>query len=247
MSGKTVIFGLILILIGLIFFGQTTGMYFVSINLVLPIVLIVVGIWLIIRKKKQIDQVRVQTVMDDFVASRQKSSTRPAGTTSATGPTGADTENFAARQAASGGFSAGPYQASPRVAETPSRDPRGGLKYSKTLGDMYIDCQGISLENIEVSSFLGDIELKLHGGVLSRGLNRIVISEFIGDARVYLPRGMAFFTQCSNFIGDIDLEDKRTSGFSNNVEMRSPDYDSAEAKVYIAINSFLGDIRVRTM
>jgi predicted membrane protein len=240
MSGKTVIFGLILILIGLMFFGQTTGMYFVSLNLVLPIVLIFVGIWLIVRKKKQIDQVRVQTVMDDFVAGTRPSSTDTAGTT------GPDAESFAEKQASSG-ISSGPYQTSPRLAETPSRDPRGGLKYSKTLGDMYIDCKGISLENIEVSSFLGDIEVKLHGGTLSRGLNRIVISEFIGDARVYLPKGMAFFTQCSNFIGDIDLEDKRTSGFSNNVEMRSEDYESAESKVYIAINSFLGDIRVRVM
>jgi lia operon protein LiaF len=237
MSGKTVIFGLILILIGLIFFGQTTGMYFVSINLVLPIVLIGVGIWLIIRKKKQIDQVRVQAVMDDFAAGERHSST---------GPASPDTDSFARRQA-SKDFSAGPYQTSPRVAETPNRDPRGGLKYNKSFGDMYIDCTGISLENIEVSSFLGDIELKLHGGTLSRGLNRIVISGFVGDARVYLPKGMAFFTQCSNFIGDIDLEDKRTSGFSNNVEMRSEAYESAESKVYIAINSFLGDIRVRTM
>ncbi len=240
MSGKTVIFGLILILIGLIFFGQTTGMYFVSINLVLPIVLIVVGIWLIVRKKKQIDQVRVQTVMDNFAAGERQSSTGTADTASP------DTDSFAEKQA-SKDFSAGPYQTSPRVAETPNRDPRGGLKYSKSFGDMYIDCKGISLENIEVSSFMGDIELKLHGGALSRGLNRIVISGFIGDARVYLPKGMAFFTQCSNFIGDIDLEDKRTSGFSNNVEMRSVDYESAESKVYIAINSFLGDIRVRIM
>ena len=237
MSGKTVIFGLILILIGLVFFGQTTGMYFVSVNLVLPIILIAVGIWLIVRKKKQIDQVRVQTVMNDFAAGEKQSST---------GPASPDTDSFAEKQA-SKDYSAGPYRTSPHLAETPSRDPRGGLKYSKSFGDMYIDCKGISLENIEVSSFMGDIELKLHGGALSRGLNRIVISGFIGDARVYLPKGMAFFTQCSNFIGDIDLEDKRTSGFSNNVEMRSVDYESAESKVYIAINSFLGDIRVRLM
>ena len=242
MSGKTVIFGLILILLGLIFFGQTTGMYFLSVNLVLPLVLIAIGIWLIARKKKQIDQVRVQSVMNDFATGAEQST---AGTARPVGP---DAQGFAEQQAsesASAGPSAGPYQASPHVAETPSHDPRGGLKYSKTFGDLYIDCQGISLENIEVSSFLGDIELKLHGGTLTRGLNRIVISGFIGDARVHLPKGMAFFTQCSNFIGDIDLDNKRTSGFSNNVEMRSADYESAESKVYIAVNCFLGDIRVR--
>ncbi len=240
MSGKTVIFGLILILLGLIFFGRSTGMYFLSVNLVLPLILVAVGIWLIVRKKKQIDQVRVQSVMEDFASGQRSSSTGTAR------PAGPDTRNFAEQQA-SESASAGPYQAGPHVAETPSQDPRGGLKYSKTFGDMYINCTGISLENIEVSSFLGDIELKLHGGTLTRGLNRIVISGFIGDARVYLPKDMAFFTQCSNFIGDIDLEDKRTSGFSNNVEMRSADYESAESKVYIAINSFLGDIRVRVM
>jgi len=240
MSGKTVIFGLILILLGLIFFGQTTGMYLFSFDLILPIVLIAVGVWLIIRKKKQIEMERMQAATGDITSHPKPSSATPPRTPPP------DMDDLA-KQQASQGFTATAYQAPPKIAQSPSPGLGSGLKYSKTFGDMYIDCNGVSLENIEVSSFLGDIEIKLNEGILSRGLNRIVISGFVGDVRVYLPKGMAFFTQCSNFIGDIELDDRRTSGFSNNVELRSDNYESAESKLYIAANSFLGDIRFRVV
>jgi predicted membrane protein len=91
---------------------------------------------------------------------------------------------------------------------------------------------------------IGDIEVKLHGSKLAPGLNRMVISGFIGDVRVLAPPGMAVFAQCSSFIGDIELFGQRVSGFGNNIDGQTPDYDEAESKLYIASNSFIGDARI---
>ncbi|MEW5995667.1 MAG: cell wall-active antibiotics response protein LiaF, partial [Candidatus Zixiibacteriota bacterium] len=84
-------------------------------------------------------------------------------------------------------------------------------------------------------------------GRLTAGLNRLIISGFVGDIRIYVPVGMPHFVHCSNFIGDINAGGQKASGFSNTIESQTPDYDSAEAKLYIAANNFIGDIKVFVM
>jgi predicted membrane protein len=55
---------------------------------------------------------------------------------------------------------------------------------------------------------------------------------------------MAVFTQSSNFIGDIEMMGRRSSGVGNSLEAQTPGYNEAEAKLYIATNHFIGDVRV---
>jgi len=109
---------------------------------------------------------------------------------------------------------------------------------------MYIDCKGQKLSNVEISMGIGDLELNLSEGILSTGLNRVIISGFIGDIRIFVPKIMSFFSHCSNFIGDIDLGGQKTSGFGNTLEHNTPDYDKAESKLYVAANNFIGNIKV---
>jgi lia operon protein LiaF len=100
------------------------------------------------------------------------------------------------------------------------------------------------MQNVEISAFIGDVEVKLHGAKLAAGLSRMVVSGFIGDIRVLVPKGMAVFANGSSFVGDIEIFGRRSSGFGNCIDGQSLDYQEAEAKLYIAINSFVGDIRV---
>jgi len=134
--------------------------------------------------------------------------------------------------------------AEPRTSEEPSDRRPGKLRYQKLIGEMFIDCGGIELQDVEISNFLGDIEIKLHGGQLSPGLNRMIISGFIGDVRVLVPHGMPVFAQSSNFIGDLEIMGRRSSGFGNNLDAQTSDYCEADSKLYIASNHFIGDVRV---
>lgn len=129
-------------------------------------------------------------------------------------------------------------------SQKPDQDSDTGFRYSKLLGNMSIDSQGKSLESIEISGGIGDLEMRLTGGILVDGLNRIIISSFIGDSRIYIPRDMEYRVHCSNFIGDIDVGDQRESGFGNNLESCSANYPTADKKLYIAVNTFIGDIKV---
>jgi len=242
MSGRKIFFGVVLILVGLAFLSLTMRIMWFDLSDIfrffLPFGLIALGVWLIMRKRRRTFECcrpEYNIHVDDCRCF--STSTRPAVAPSET------PQNFARDQAgeAATGFVG---DAGPRVSQTPDTDAGDKLRYSKLLGDMYIDLNGRTLESVEMSSGIGDVEIKLHGALLSSGLNRMVISGFIGDIRVFMPTDLPFFASCSNFIGDIELTDRRTSGFGNNIDFQTEDYSSAEKKLYIAAHNFIGDIKV---
>jgi lia operon protein LiaF len=147
------------------------------------------------------------------------------------------------QQWSSGQSSGWDHQAN-RTSQQPAYATMGKRKYEKFFGDVFIDCNGVELQHMEVSVFTGDVEIKLHGAILAPGLNRMIISGFIGDVRILVPPDMAVFTQASNFIGDSDLMGRRSSGFGSTLDAQTANYGAAERKLYIASNFFIGDIKV---
>jgi hypothetical protein len=207
----------------------------------IPFALIALGIFLIVRRKQQHDRMEAHSRHYGSPPGPSPPPSPPFTTPSSTA------EDPAQAQAsfASATTDTGDRQGSSTEDQTATA--AGKIRYSKGLGDMTIDCNGMLLHNVEVSSGLGDVELRLHGGQLRPGLNRVVISGFVGDIKVLAPRNMELFAHCSNFIGDIDVLGRRASGFNNNMDAHTPQYNSAEMKVYIAANSLLGDIRIEVI
>lgn len=232
-SNKKYIFGLILVLIGALLLAETLGVDEIFFELMIPIGLILGGIWLIFRKKAEEHQARHSQAGAGFQQSEQyhfssERSTAPPGPEPPPRPDQNETAQDRHWHS----------------ADSPNTDQTGKLNYSKAFGDMYIDLAGVSMQSVNVSAGMGDVEIKLHNGILSTGLNRLIISSFIGDVRVFVPRDMAVFAHCSSFVGDINVGERRASGFGGSIDSRSPGYDKAENKLYIACSGFIGDIRV---
>ena len=234
-SGRKITFGIILVLIGLLLMARTMGLLNSSEmgRMMGAFALITIGVYLIVRRRHR-----------EYVAQEEDSqsgSSSRSYTWSSSGSASAFTSgsDSAAGTAQSSGSST---QSGP--SERPETRSDGDLRYSKLFGDMFIDTSGVGFENIEISSGVGDLQLRLKGSRLVGSLNRVIISGFIGDLRIFVPRGMAYSATCSNFIGDLDVAGKTASGFGNNISTFSPDYDTAAQKLYIAANSFIGDIRV---
>jgi predicted membrane protein len=185
-----------------------------------PLFLIGLGFWLIVRRRRHQQQTWSNIQCESFEPSEAGSAKAEA--------------------------SAGPSDTGPktRVSESPSRSESGKLKYNKVFGDMFIDCSCCDVRSVDVTTFIGDIEIRLHGARLAEGLNRMVLSGFIGDVRILVPADMPVYAQCSNFIGDIDLMGRRVSGFGNNLSSQTPNYAEADSKLYIASNHFIGDVRL---
>ena len=222
MSNRKAIFGLILILLGLLLLLKSLDLVFFDfgdiIRIVIPLGIIGLGLWLLMRKRHK-ETVEEQATYDY---------TRYGGSPDSAQAT-ADPGAFA--QTSEPGQSVGVGQ---------------GLRtrYNKTFGDMFIDCTGVNMENVEVSCSFGDTEVKVHGGVFENGLNRLIISGFLGDIRVMVPHDLAVMAHVTSTGGDVEMLGRRASGFGNNMDGQTANYQTAEKKLFIAINTFLGDVKI---
>ena len=232
MSNRKIFMGLILVLIGFLLLGRTLDFFVFSIHdlirFVFPLLLIGAGLWVLAHRRGQSQSTEAgyQTLNDP-----NNISADPSPQPVHVGPTPVPPPP-------------GNSERSTRASQSPKSGKHDRMRYSKFIGDMLIDCSGIDLQNVEIGNFLGDVEVKLHGGKLAPGLNRMIISGFIGDVRVLVPEGMAIFAQSSNFIGDIEMMGQRSSGLGNSLDAQSTNYNEAKSKLYIASNHFIGDIRI---
>jgi lia operon protein LiaF len=232
MSNKKVIFGLALVAIGVILLGNSLDIFYFDFEdffrIAIPLGLIFLGAWLIIRRRQRElgegDQGYAQSNQGYHSSSGQSASGHFAGAGTPPPPP--------------------PPPHSESGAESGQYNGTGRVRYNRSFGDMFIDLNGVTLQNVEVSSMFGDVEIKLHGGILQPGLNRLVISGFLGDIRVLAPTDMPIMTHISSFGGDIHAMGRTSSGFGNRIESQSPNYQSAERRLFIAINTFLGDTRL---
>ena len=230
MSSRKATFGLILVLLGVLLLFRTFDLIYFTIGdfirVLVPLGLIALGIWMIARRRRE--EIRQEAAMRFHAASgTSENFTNPDQSSSAS----------SANQAGSGPYAGYVHTEAPQYEDN-------RIRYSKFIGDMYIDCSQINMQNVEISAFIGDVEIKLHGAQLASGLNRLIISGFLGDIRILVPTDMAVFANCSSFVGDIEVFNRRSSGFGNNIDGQTANYRDAEAKLYIAANSFVGDIRV---
>ena len=235
MNSRKATFGFILIILGILLLFRTFDLIYFSfadfIRILVPLGLIAVGIWLIIRRRRE--ELRQEASMRFHAAT---------GATETDSSTNQSSSAYSNAGSTTDQQSSGPYTG-PIYTEAPHYEDNR-IRYSKFLGDMYIDCSQINMQNVEISAFIGDVEIKLHGAHLASGLNRLIISGFLGDVRILVPTDMAVFANCSSFVGDIEVFNRRSSGFGNNIDGQTANYRDAEAKLYIAANSFVGDIRV---
>lgn len=242
LEGKRLYVGLAMMVVGLLLLGRSTGLFEFSlgglIRTVLPYGIIALGVWMIIRKRKAENQLQNQ-MQSEFRCDDTRT-----GNDAATQTAAADPNQFA-RSQASGATPSNDSSSDGRQTYTQPNSGNGRqIKYAKYLGDMAISFENINIENVEVTMGVGDIEARLQGCKLSKGLNRIIISGFFGDVRIMIPKDIEYFVHASGFFGDIELGGQRTSGFGNTLEYQTDGYEAAESKVYIAISAFLSDIRI---
>jgi len=240
MARNSSIGGIVLVLIGALLLANS--FHIRLFHLALPALLIVLGIWLIYRKSQREEyrqsnadyryNAETGTYTATFTAA--DGTTRASATVHSTEPSSDEPRKH---QQGPGRTGEHKFSESPRSVGTK-------VKYSKFLGDMYISLDNINLQNVEISVAAGDLEVNLAGGKLQSGLNRMIISGFLGNCIILIPKDMPVFVHCSGFIGDVDLLGKRGTGFGNAMDSQSPDYDTAQSKLYIAANNFVGDIRV---
>ena len=241
-------FGVILIIIGIILLARSLNIFYISFHSLIPIIFIFLGIWIILRKRKQEriynQNIYTKTYDDQSTFTNSSDSFQKQQGTDHQEKSQSDSQHsFHDSHTEKGYYSSSNYDQAGAYQKN-SNGQIGKLKYSKAFGDLFIDFNNIKIQNVAISIGFGDLELRLHGSVLGEGLNRIVISSFIGDIRILAPKDTAIYMLCSNFIGDIDAFGKHSSGFGNRLDTQTPTYNSATKKLFIATSNFIGDIKI---
>ncbi len=122
-------------------------------------------------------------------------------------------------------------------------DFSGGTSHSNVFGDIRLRFDGKKIDSFNVNNVFGDIDLDFTRAEFENEA-RIKISGVFGDARVWLPKGVAAVVKASCLAGGCQIFDERQDGVLKNVTFRTPEADSGQPLVNLEISVQFGDIRV---
>jgi len=119
------------------------------------------------------------------------------------------------------------------------------INYSTIFGDlrMHVVCQ--SFRGGSVSTAFGDTDIDLSGAKISDGEHSLKVSGIFGDAKIVLPKNIAFSVSSSTLFGEVQYNDDRREGFSPSLLFESAGYDSAPKRLRIEASQLFGDVLVR--
>ncbi len=224
---RRLLFGLILITIGVIFLLRATGLLWFDWgdfwSLAIPFSLIGLGGWLLVRHRRTESRAQMEA---DFGLGSGGFAEQTDGTRTYSFTSTSETRET--------------------NAEAMAGQPGNKLRYSKMFGDLNINCKGLEIEDVEISMFLGDIRLVLSDCKLANGLNRVIISGFIGDILVIVPPDLPVQATGSVFLGEVEILGQTSSTLGASIETKTPNYTPSGPRVYIAANHFIGDLKIIT-
>lgn len=113
------------------------------------------------------------------------------------------------------------------------------------IGEINMGKDLYEFEDLHLWNGIGDVELDLTRAILPEDEARILITGWIGDVKIIVPKDIPVFIEANVRVGDVRIFDWRESGMLlSDKTYKSPDYDDAIKKVHIVVELKIGDIRV---
>ena len=97
----------------------------------------------------------------------------------------------------------------------------------------------------EIWWFVGDTRLDFSEAVFPGGESIIKIFGFVNEVKILIPEDVGMKMASSAFLNDYHGIDRQEERFFGVVDYQTENYGSAEKKVTIQINSFVGNVHVR--
>jgi len=97
----------------------------------------------------------------------------------------------------------------------------------------------------DLSTFIGDIDYDLSQATIQPGETRLQMTAFIGDVDMYIPPQIGCRVISNGFVSDVKLFGQRRSSFLTPVDIASPNYATAERKIFLELSCFVGDVTIK--
>ena len=123
-----------------------------------------------------------------------------------------------------------------------STENRSGL-----IGDLHLGQDHWEVRPKNVSHFIGDTIIDLTRAHIPYGETKLNVSAFIGDVKVFVPSDidLEISVSSSSFIGDIEVFDRSESGMLRSMRYEPAEYGSAEKRIRLIVNMFIGDVSIK--
>jgi predicted membrane protein len=123
----------------------------------------------------------------------------------------------------------------------------GSSGRNRVFGDIDLDYSNKEIGNADASQIVGDLKIDYSGGHLKPGINHFTISMIVGDTLLIIPAAFPLRISARTILGDIQIDGQRQEGFLPRLEHLDSNYHTAESKLFITINSIIGDMTVRRL
>lgn len=120
-----------------------------------------------------------------------------------------------------------------------------GLKQSKFIGELKTDFAGEEVGNIDLSIFIGELNVDLSGSKFLPGKNSLHVSMGIGETNVRVPADIPVRVSAQIFAGEINYDDHRSAGVFPKLDHADDGYESAERKLHILMDGFVGEMSIK--
>jgi len=114
---------------------------------------------------------------------------------------------------------------------------------SQFVGDI-IRSGEYAVINEEFRLFVGDVRLDMARAKFPLGETVIRLNGFVYDAEITVPDEVGVAIVSNGFVIDTKLGAQHSSNFLSGVQVTTANYPTAERKLRVVMNSFVGDIRV---
>jgi predicted membrane protein len=101
-----------------------------------------------------------------------------------------------------------------------------------------------SVTNEEFRLFVGDVRLDMTRAQFPIGETVIRLNGFVYDADISVPDEVGVAIVSNGFVVDTKLGAQHSSNFLSGVQVATANYATAERKLRVIMNSFVGDLRV---
>ncbi|GEM_PF-461837 len=101
-----------------------------------------------------------------------------------------------------------------------------------------------SVTNEEFRLFVGDVRLDMTRAQFPLGETVIRLNGFVYDADVTVPEEVGVTLSANGFVVSTRIGAQHSDNFLSGVQVATPNYATAERRLRVVMNSFVGDIRV---
>jgi len=134
------------------------------------------------------------------------------------------------------------FSASSSSSSSGSSSSQQYFSESKFIGDTWLKLTTEDFTGGTASSFIGDTHLDFSEVAVKSGEKTVHISGFIGDVKITPPKKVPFMLNVNTTIGDIRIFENVYEGLVQSKVYKSPDYDSAPARIRLQVSKFIGDV-----